>query len=406
MNKYDIAIIGAGAAGSMAAIFARRNNKSVILIERNDKIGKKILATGNGRCNLTNVNSNHSKYHGANWKFIDTVLNKFDAKKTMEFFSDLGLVLKEENEGRIFPRNNQAESVVDALSHELVKNNVTIKTNSLVRRITKNEDWEITLENGEKINANKLIVTTGGKAAYQFGSSGDGYFWLSKLGHNIVDTYPALVPVETKEKWVSLAQGIKVDGNVSTSIEGKKIFEKTGDILFTHYGISGPAVMAQARVVAPNINKNIKIHIDLFPDKSNYEVDEIIRKIIDSSGKKSIKNCLSGAIPNNLSNLILKNLGINPDAKSAEISKINRKKIADTLKNIELTPLKLRSLKEAQVTSGGVDTKEIDPETMESKIIPNLYLAGEIVDIDGESGGYNLQWAWSSGYLAGNSAGK
>jgi predicted Rossmann fold flavoprotein len=403
MNKYDIAIIGGGAAGSIAGIFSSKN-KRVILIERNDKIGKKILATGNGRCNITNINTSYSKYYGATPKFIDIVLNKFNVKKTMSFFNGLGLILKEENEGRIFPRNNQAQSVVDAINHELNRRNVTIKTNSLVRKIAKSSTWEITLEDGEKIIADKLIVTTGGKAAYQFGSSGDGYFWLDKLGHHIIDTYPALVPIETKEIWVKLAQGIKIEGKIATILDNKQIFEKTGDILFTHYGISGPAAMAQARFIAPNINKNIKIHIDIFPDKSAHEIDEMLREIIDTSGKKSIKNCLSGAIPNNLSNLLLKNLNIDPDSKSAEISKINRKKIAETLKNIELTPLKLRSLKEAQVTSGGIDTKEINPDTMESKIIPNLYLAGEIIDVDGESGGYNLQWAWSSGYLAGTSA--
>lgn len=404
MNKFDIAIIGAGAAGSMAAIQASQNRKQVILIERNDKIGKKILATGNGRCNLTNINTNPAKYHGADFDFISSILNQFNAQKTMEFFENLGIILKEENNGRIFPRNNQASTVVDGLEYELKRKKIVIKTNSLVRSIKKEDIWKIKLDSGNEIHARKLIITTGGKASHHLGSSGDGYFWVEKLGHKIVPTYPALTPIEIKEIWIQKAQGIKIEGKVAAKIDDKIVCEKTGDILFTHFGISGPAVMAQARVVAPNLGKNIKICIDLFPDITKNQLDKKIQKIFEANGAKSPKNCLAGIIADNLSAIIIDNLGFGAIKKSAEFSKLNRLKIVGALKNIVLTPTNVRPFKEAQVTSGGIDSREIDPATMQSKIIADLYFAGEIIDVDGDSGGFNLQWAWSSGYLAGKSA--
>ncbi|MCL5795258.1 MAG: aminoacetone oxidase family FAD-binding enzyme, partial [Patescibacteria group bacterium] len=265
MNKYDIAIVGGGAAGCVAAISASENNKSVILIERNNLLGKKILATGNGRCNLTNTNVTSDRYHGANPKFIDAVIKKFDQRKTMNFFESLGIILKEEDNGRIFPRNNQASSIRDALEYELKRKKVDIKTNSLVRKINKNDCCQIILENGQEILANKLIITTGGRAAHQFGSSGDGYYWAEKLGHKTIATYPALVPVETQENWVKDVQGVKIEGKISTSFNGKIICQKSGDILFTHFGLSGPAIMSQARFIAPKIDSGkLKIHLDLF----------------------------------------------------------------------------------------------------------------------------------------------
>jgi hypothetical protein len=406
MNKYDIAIIGAGAAGSMAAIWASKNGKSVVLIERNQQIGRKILATGNGRCNITNLKASSKNYFGAPSSFVDSVLKQFDPKDAIKYFESLGIILKEEDNSRIFPRNNQAESVVSALSEEITRSNIDLKLNSLARRIEKNDNWHVKLDSGEEIISEELIVTTGGKSSHQFGSSGDGYFWAEKLGHKIVPTFPALTPIEIKENWVKMAQGIKLEGRVSVILNDKEINSKTGDLIFTHFGVSGPAVMAQARFIAPLIGKNVKLHIDLYPDRDFKSLLTSLNSIIDVNGAKSIKNCLGGMIPNNLANLIIENLEINPDKKSAEISKIDREKIIKTLKNIELTPIQTRSFKESQVTRGGIDSAEINQETLESKIVAGLYFAGEIIDVDGESGGFNLQWAWSSGYVAGVSASK
>lgn len=420
-RKFDIAVIGGGASGMMAAITASRLKKSVVLIEKNTELGRKILATGNGRCNLTNKFTKADRYHGGNPKFIEQVLTQFDQFKTLKFFEDLGLVLKEENLGRIFPRTDEAKTVVNALIYELEKNKVEVILNDQARKIetspllsnegqgeVKSTDntFKITLQSGKTIQSEKLIITTGGQAAPHLGTSGDAYYWLKNMGHTVTPLYPALVPMEIKENWIKDLQGLKIEAKVSTSIDGKIVYEKTGDALFTHFGVSGPAAMAQAGVIENNIEKNIKIHIDLFPNETIKELDGKLVKIIEANGAKQLKNTLAGLIPSNLAEAILKNLDINPDKKSAEISKLDRAKIAETLKNIELTVSGVRPFKEAQVTHGGVNLDEVDVDTLESKIVPNLYLAGEVLDVDGDSGGFNLQWAWSSGHLTSTSASK
>ncbi len=402
---YDIAIIGAGPAGIMAALAASNSSKSVILIDKNDIIGRKILATGNGRCNLTNRFVDACRYHGANPSFVKDTLSEFDQNKTMEYFESLGLILKEEDKGRIFPRTNQASTVLDILTHELKLKKVEVKTNCLVRGIEKEGNWKIRIENGSEIFAKKLILTTGGKASHQLGSSGDGLFWIEKLGHKVTPIYAALVPVETAETWPRDIQGLKIEGTASVVANGNTIIQKTGDILFTHYGLSGPAIMGLSREIAPLLNQSkVEIHIDAIPEEEASSLDKKIEKIFSTNGTKSVKNALAGIVPLNLVITILKNLSFNPDKKAAEVSKIDRKTIVQTLKNLTLTVSKVRPLKEAQVSSGGIPASEINEKTMQSKIVPNLYFAGEIIDVDGDSGGFNLQWAWSSGYLAGKSA--
>lgn len=406
INKiYDIAIVGGGASGMMAAIIAAQNNMSVVLIEKNTELGRKILATGNGRCNLTNRLTDVSRYHGGDPEFIGHVLEKFDQFDTSKFFENLGIILKEENLGRIFPKSDQASTVVNALSYELQKNKVEISLGIQVRRIEKKDSiFKITLESTKIIEARKLIITAGGKASPQLGTSGDAYFWLQNMGHTVTGLYPALAPIETEETWPKEIQGLKVEANVITSVDGDIIYTKFGDVLFTHFGLSGPAAMAQAGAIGPNLGRNVKIHLDLFPDDKIDNLDLKLTKIIESNGAKAIKNVLAGIIPSNLAPVLLSILNIDSDRKAAEISKIDRKNISQTLKNIELTVAGVRPFKEAQVTHGGVTLSEIDMNTMESKIVPDLYLAGEVLNVDGDSGGFNLQWAWSSGHLAGQSS--
>ncbi|MFA4996356.1 MAG: NAD(P)/FAD-dependent oxidoreductase [Patescibacteria group bacterium] len=404
---YDVAIIGAGAAGIMAALSASENSKSVILIEKNQIIGRKILATGNGRCNLTNQNVDASRFHGAEPSFIKNVLSQFDQVKTMRYFESLGLILKEEDNGRIFPRTNQASTIVEALGHELNRKKVTVRTNCLVKEIKHDSTWKIKTENGQEILAKKLILTTGGKAAHQLGSSGDGLFWIEKIGHTVTPIYAALVPIETIESWPKDIQGLKIEGTANVVVNEKTVDQKHGDILFTHYGLSGPAIMGLSRTIAPLLEKSkVMIKIDTIPEETNNSLDEKINKVFSINGVKSVKNALAGIVPTNLVLTILKNLSINPDKKAAEISRSDRQIIVETLKNLTLTVSKTRPLKEAQVTSGGILSSEIDSKTMKSRNIPDLYFAGEIVDVDGDSGGFNLQWAWSSGYVAGKSANK
>lgn len=401
-KQFDVAIIGGGASGMMAVIQAAKENRSVILIEKNPTLGRKILATGNGRCNVTNRLAEKSRYHGGDQNFIEQVLKQFDQFQTQKFFENLGVVLKEEDNGRIFPRTNSAQTIVDALMEKIGEENIAVKNDVSVKKIEKSKsDFEITLIFGDKIIASKVILTTGGQASPQFGSSGDGYYWAKLLGHKITEIYPALVPIETVETWPSTISGLKVEGKVTVTVDDKIIAEKSGDILFTHFGLSAPAVMALAGSIGPNLGHDIKVHLDLVPDKTIKELDQLLAQMFSLSGKKTLKNTLSGLVPTNLSNMILTLKNLPGDKKSAEVSKEDRFVIAETLKDLTLTVKSLRPFKEAQVTHGGIELDDIDAQTLQSKIVPGLYFAGEILNVDGDSGGFNLQWAWSSGHLAG-----
>ncbi len=389
MECYDVAVIGAGPAGMMATITASCAGNRVALIERNPIVGRKLLATGNGRCNLTNRNVTADRYHGANTTFIQTVLDAFDHNATMRFFEDLGLLLKEEEDGRIFPRTNQASSVVEALRQELQMNKVCVMLDAQVKTIGHSAAWEISLVDGTNVITETLIIATGGRAAHHFGSTGDGLYWVEKLGHTLTPIHAALVPLETVETWPKDCQGVKAEARVLATDGGKKIGESSGDMLFTNYGVSGPAVMSLAGTIAPLLPTcQVVLHIDLFPDITQKQLSEIISR---NTQNRSMEDGLVGIIPNTLIPVVLKLAGTERQPTA----------IAVTLKDLTLTVSQLRRLKEAQVTAGGIDTAEIDPFTLESKLVPGLRFAGEIMDVDGDSGGFNLQWAWSSGHAAG-----
>lgn len=407
MNTYDLLVIGAGPAGMMAAITASENGKSVLLVEKNETIGRKILATGNGRCNLTNRYITVSRYHGGDSKFIENILKRFDQHETMNFFENLGVALKEEDKGRIFPRTNQAATIVDALKHQLLENGVEIQTDTTIKSIEKGEFFTLTTEKGSTFLAKKLLIATGGKASYQFGSSGDGLFWAKNLGHTITPIHAALVPIEVTEKWVTDLQGIKLSAKVASVSDGQIIKETTGDVLFTHFGLSGPAIMSHSREISPLLEqKQVKLTIDLYPEMSGNELDKKVEEIFKNNPKKNLKNTLAGLFPAGLVPIIFKLSGVDENKNAAEASRQDREKIVNQIKNLCFTVSKIRPLKEAQVTRGGVATNEINSDTLESKIVKNLYFAGEIIDVDADSGGFNLQWAWSSGFVAGESTSK
>jgi len=400
MKKYDVAIIGGGAAGLMAAIWASKNGKSVILLEKNETLGRKILATGNGRCNLTNRYAEANNYHGANKEFIENVLDKFTPGETIKFFESLGVILKEEDRGRIFPRTNEAQTIVSALTHEIANFDITVLTNTNVRGFKKNDLWKINLQNKGSIEAKRIIVSCGGQSAPQLGTSGDGYYWLEKLGHTIIPARAALTPIETETDSIKDVQGLRIEGQATIMAGNKIVAQKDGDILFTHFGLSGPAIMALAREINPQ--ENLKISIDLFPETNINDLDQKVKLIFDQNGAKSLKNSLSGIVPSSFALAVLKKLNLNETKKTAEISKQDRLNIVNNFKNFQLDLKGLRSFKESQVTAGGVSANEVNPQTMQSKIIPGLFFAGEILDVDGDSGGFNLQWAWSTGFIAGN----
>jgi predicted Rossmann fold flavoprotein len=402
MKKYDVAVVGAGPAGMMAAITASRDGKRVALIEKNPGIGRKLLATGNGRCNLTNRYVTVDQYHGANPEFIETVLNQFDQYATLKFFQNLGLVVKEEDNGRIFPRTNQASSVVEVLRQGLYRNKVDVLLDAQVGAIEKSTLWKTSLNDGRTIESGKLIIATGGRAAHYLGSTGDGLYWAQKLGHSLTPIYAALVPIETVETWPKDVQGTKVEASVWATSDNKRIGEKTGDLLFTGYGVSGPTVMALAGGIAPLLKtSHVMLHIDLFPDMTEEQLNQIVLRIFQNGGKQTIKDSLVGLLPSNMIPVVVQIAELDGSRQVGEISKGKRLEVVRTLKHLTLTVSKLRPLKEAQVTAGGLNTEEIDPRSLESKLVKGLYFAGEIIDADGDSGGFNLQWAWSSGHVAG-----
>ncbi|MEI7690396.1 MAG: NAD(P)/FAD-dependent oxidoreductase [bacterium] len=409
MKIFDIAIIGAGPAGMMAGIIAGRNGAEVILIEKNDSLGRKLLATGNGRCNITNQNIDVSHYHGSDPDFVLPIFKEFSQKDTVAFFESLGVKLKEEDRGRLFPNTDQAGTVLASLVKELSTNNVTIKMNSCVKDINFSDCWHVVLANKETIKARKVILTTGGRAAYHLGSSGDGLFWSQNLKHTIAPIYAALVPIETVEKWPERIQGIKTKVKAQAYHQNKLVAENRGDLLFTHYGLSGPAVMGLAGGIADLLDcsgASVELKVDLLPDFSENELIEKINFLFEKNGAKSILNNLSELLPQNLVKQTLAVTKVDLTKKSAETSRTERASICRHLKEFSAKVSKLRSLKEAQVTRGGINTNEVNNQTLESLIATDLYFAGEILDIYADSGGYNLQWSWSSGYVSGLSASK
>ena len=386
----------------MAAITASANGKRVVLIDKNPQPGRKLLATGNGRCNLTNVNASIDNFYGGDMKFIETVISRFDQRKTIDFFRGLGLVLKEEENCRVFPRTNQASSVLSVLIRRLERNGVELLLDTPVSGIERTAVWEITTGKGEKIQSNILILATGGKSVQNLGSSGDGWFWAKKLGHTLTPYYPALVPMETVESWPKELQGLRVDALVWSTCDGKTIRTSVGDVLFTSYGVSGPAIMAHAGGIAPLMQDNaVLLHIDLFPDMQIEELSLLIQEMLTSDPDRPLSDALIGLLPDGLIRTIIRLSGLKETLKSEKISTHNRQNIAVTLKDITLTVSALRPYKESQVTAGGLNCDEIDPRTLQSRLVKGLYFAGEMLDCDGDSGGYNLQWAWSSGYVAG-----
>jgi predicted Rossmann fold flavoprotein len=400
---YDVVVIGGGPAGMMSAIFASENGANVLLIEKNSRLGTKLLATGNGRCNISNRNISRDRYHGTFSEGFDAIYRQFDLKSTTDFFREIGVDFKEENSGRLFPTTDKASSVLNALEKKLTDNNVHILVNTVVTDLRHTDFWQVVISDSVT-ECKKVIVTTGGKAAHKLGSSGDGLFWSTKLRHTPTKLYAALVPLETEESYVSEAMGVKMTVKAAALVDGKVVAIRSGDMLFTHYGVSGPAVMGLSGYIAPYVdNRSVHLEINLLPEMTIQEIDSwLVAKLLDSP-KKKVATILEEKIPSKLAKIFAKELLLE-HKNASEVSKNDRKQIVETLSSLSLTVTKVRPLKEAQVTSGGINFLEVN-ERLESRYNSGLYFAGEILDIDGDSGGFNLQWAWSSGYVAGKETG-
>ncbi|MBW6409550.1 NAD(P)/FAD-dependent oxidoreductase [Clostridium weizhouense] len=400
-----VIVIGAGPAGMMAAITAGKKHE-VILLDGNERIGKKLFITGKGRCNVTNAKdiSDFFDYIPGNPHFLYSSLYTFTNDDTMKFFENEGIKLKVERGDRVFPDSDKSSDIIRGLSNALSRSNVKIRLNSKVTDI-KYENNKITcveINNEEIIKGDQFIIATGGASYPLTGSRGEGQEFAKKLGHKIVKLVPSLVPIEIKDHITKELMGLSLK-NVEVTIKenGKNVYTNFGEMLFTHFGLSGPLILSGSRFIKNN-NKSYKIYIDLKPALNIGELDKRIQKDFKKYLNKDFKNSLDELLPKKLIPFIINLTGIYEDKKVNEITKEERRKLVDTIKGIELEIKGLRPIAEAIVTAGGISTKEIDPSTMKSKIIDNLSFAGEVIDVDAFTGGYNVQIALSTGYIAGN----
>lgn len=409
-SEFDIAIIGGGAAGMMAAIQASQNDKTVVIIEKNVSLGKKLLLTGNGRCNLTTDNSIKDiiKAFGENGKFLYGPVNKFSNEAVKRFFESADVPVKVERGARVFPASDKAEDVLRALLEKLKDNHVNVITNTKVESVThENSKFEIKADD-HKITTNKLIIATGGKAYPSTGSTGDGYKFAKSLGHTITDIEPALVPLIVENPQIRELAGLSLK-NVELSFrrrEGEKPFTKEfGELLFTHTGISGPIVLSQSKIVAQKLEDfKVVAQIDLKPALSIDELLQRIEREIHTTPKSEYHTLLKRLLPSTLVPLFVEFTSRDRKLVISEMTRLQKEDLANKLKKMRFIISKTAPVEAGIITSGGVDLKEVDSRTMESKIVSGLYFAGEILDLDGPTGGYNLQEAWSTGYVAGINA--
>ena len=411
----QIIIIGGGAAGMMAAVAAARQGAQVTLLEKNEKTGKKIYITGKGRCNLTNACESDKFFENviSNGKFLYSAFYQMDNQAVIRFFEEAGCKCKEERGERIFPVTDHSSDVIAALNRKMAKEGVKVMLHTCVKSLLTEDDGAegkkvtgVILSDGREMKADAVIVATGGKSYEPTGSTGDGYLFAEGAGHTIKEIQPALVPLTVKESWCMEMQGLSLK-NVSVTLKNgkKKIYEGFGEMLFTHFGVSGPLILsASSLYVKKYMNQPVELSIDLKPALSTEQLDKRLLKDFDENKNRQFKNALDGLLPSKMIPVVIKLSKIAPEKKVNEITREERSALVLLLKNLPMTVTGVRGFQEAIVTQGGVHVKEVNPSTMESKLVKGLYFAGEVLDLDAVTGGFNLQIAWSTGYLAGSSA--
>ena len=411
MNKLKIAVIGAGAAGMMAAI-AAADNAEVTVFEKNDKPGKKLFITGKGRCNVTNDSDMDQILLNivTNRKFLYSALYDFTNKDVENFFEKNGVPLKVERGNRVFPESDRSADIISALKHAMKEKHVFVNYNTEVKNIIVEDGAAcgIVLDSKKKIYFDKIIIATGGASYPVTGSDGYGMTLLEKNGHTVKPLRPALVPMNAKEEFVKDLQGLSLKNiNVTFYQTGKRkaLYDEFGEMMFTHFGVTGPVILSASSVIGKKLkDDNLMMSIDLKTALSREKLDERILRDFKENINKDFRNSLDKLLPKSIIPVIISLSGIDQYKKVNEISKEERLKLLELIKNFRLTITSLRGMNEAIITSGGINVKEINPGTMESKIIRNLYICGEMIDVDALTGGYNLQIAWSTGNLAGRSA--
>lgn len=407
-----VIVIGGGAAGMMAACMAAVEGAHVTLLEKNEKTGKKIYITGKGRCNLTNACQREEFLENVitNPKFLYSAFAQLDNQAVMNFFEKAGCRLKTERGDRVFPVSDHSSDVIAALNGELKKNRVQVMLHTEVSELLLEEGSikGVLLSDGKKLHADAVIITTGGRSYESTGSTGDGYRFAKQAGHTIKDLRPSLVPFVVKEEWCKKLQGLSLK-NVAVTLkkEKKKIYEGFGEMLFTHFGVSGPLILSASSFYTAKYNgQEALLTIDLKPAMDREQLDKRILRDFEENAGKQFKNALDKLLPAKLIPVMVELSGIDPHKKTSEVTKKERSRLLELFKELKLTVNGCRGYGEAIITGGGVNVKEIDPKTMGSRLVNGLYFAGEVMDVDALTGGFNLQIAWSTGALAGKSAGE
>ena len=402
-----VIVIGGGPAGMMAAYAASCQGHAVTVLEQNEKLGKKLFITGKGRCNITNAGDMDNLFANvmSNRKFLYSAFYTFDNEQVLSFFENQGLRTKVERGNRVFPLSDHSSDVIAALSRALKSQNVDIRLHTKVQSLLIRDEAAcgVVLSDGKTVEADDVIVATGGISYPSTGSTGDGYRMAEESGHALVEFTPSLVPFETKEDWVKDLQGLSLR-NVTVSIYHgkKKLFEDFGEMLFTHFGVSGPLVLSASGMIKPvQFKQELCMYIDLKPALDAEQLDKRILREFDAAMNKQFKNVIGSLMPAKMIPVVIRLSGIDPDKKVNEVSREERQHLVQLLKRLPLTINGLRGWNEAIITKGGVSVKDINPSTMESKKVSHLFFCGEVLDLDALTGGYNLQIAWSTGYLAG-----
>ncbi|GAA0086778.1 NAD(P)/FAD-dependent oxidoreductase [Clostridium sp. CTA-7] len=404
MIHHDLIIVGGGASGLVAAITAKDFGLDVAIVEGTDRIGKKILTTGNGRCNISNrtISFPFLSYHSENTGFFSNVLSNFNINDTENFFLSLGLPIIELQNGKVYPKSLQASSVVDILKLALEDRNIPLYTNCKVKDIHKKKIFKLSTSNEENklFTCNKLILACGGKSAIKTGSDGSGYNLAKSLGHSIIKTIPGIVQLKLDNPYLKSITGVKFDGYALLLVDGKPVRKEFGEILFTDYGISGPPILQLSGHASKALlkTKKVEIVVDMMPNQSLSEVEDFLEGHFAMFSHRPIIDTLIGIVNKKLIPALLKEANIlNLHSPCYDLAWDEKKRLINLLKYWKFKCTDTNGFNQAQVTIGGVDTKDVNPKTLESILVENLYFCGEILDVDGDCGGFNLQWAWSSG---------
>lgn len=408
-----VIVVGGGAAGMFAAIAAAKNGHQVTLYEKNEKLGKKIFITGKGRCNITNAADMEELFDAVvtNSKFLYSSFYGYTNQNVIDFFEDAGVPVKIERGNRVFPISDHSSDVIRALEREMKKVGVKVCLNTEVKSVEaeKGKFDKMVLKDTTTQTADACIVATGGLSYRSTGSTGDGFRFAENVGHKVTQCFPSLVPMETKEPWICELQGLSLRNVEAKILDGKKeLYKDFGEMLFTHFGVSGPLIISASSYVGKKFmdkngqKKELTLEIDLKPALTEEQLDQRVLRDFEENHNRQFKNAITKLFPTKLIPVMLELGGIDPEKKVNSIEKEERKQFVHLIKHFRMTLTGLRDYPEAIITKGGVNVKEIDPGTMESKLVKGLYFAGEVLDLDALTGGFNLQIAWSTGYAAGN----